>query len=398
MSTFLGLNNPVPRDLQSESQKAARILRDFVKPTYGVDQTIPPYVLQNARGLAIITVVKAGFLFSGRAGSGVIVARLPDGSWSAPSAIAMGGAGAGGLIGFELTDFVFILNSQEAVDTFSEVGSVTFGGNISVAAGPVGRNTEADATASTGGIASVYTYSKSKGLFAGVSVEGSALIERRDENKSAYGSHATAKRILAGEVEPLSCMDSLYSILETRCFTPANNPNYVPYDQMGDRYYDDIPESFSEYEGRHGRGKNGSYVPRSRARFDRNGGYNQQQPPPQNQYDRQYYDRASNPPPQGAPPQQDNQQVHRVPPPFDPNVNNAQAPAANPRPLPPRPGQGQIRAKALFNYTGQEPGDLSFSKDDIIVVVKKTDSTNDWWTGNVNGKEGIFPANYVELI
>ncbi|KAL3230179.1 LAS seventeen-binding protein 3 [Nakaseomyces bracarensis] len=439
MTTLLGLNNPVPRDLQSESQKAARILRDFVKPgqAYGADQIIPPYVLQNARGLAVITVLKAGFLFSGRAGSGVIVTRLRDGSWSAPSAIAMGGAGAGGLIGFELTDFVFILNSQEAVDTFSEIGSVTFGGNISVAAGPVGRNTEADATASTGGIASVYTYSKSKGLFAGVSVEGSAIIERRDENKSAYGSHATAKRILSGEIEPLPCMDSLYAILETRCFTPPTNPNYAPYEDYGNRYYDDIPDSFSVYESSR-RSNNGGYVPRSRARFDRNSGY--QQASPQNQYDREYdnrqydnrqydnkqydnrqYDnrqsdgrqyndsrdmRPNSPPNNHPPPQrgeyEGHHQVHRVPPPLDQNhsppPNSQQTPPMNPRPLPPRPGQAQIRARALFNFTGQEPGDLSFSKDDIIVVVKKSESTNDWWKGNLNGTEGIFPANYVELI
>lgn len=156
-------------------------MASFVKPNqvFGADQVIPPDVLKRAKGLAIITILKAGFLFSGRAGSGVIVARLKDGTWSAPSAIAMAGAGAGGMVGIELTDFVFILNTQDAVKSFSEFGTITLGGNVSVSAGPLGRSAEAAASASAGGVAAVFAYSKSKGLFAGVSVEGSAIIERR---------------------------------------------------------------------------------------------------------------------------------------------------------------------------------------------------------------------------
>lgn len=90
----MGINNPIPRSLKSESKKAAKVLASFVKPNqvFGADTVIPPNVLKRAKGLAIITVLKAGFLFSGRAGSGVIVARLRDGSWSAPSAIALAGA------------------------------------------------------------------------------------------------------------------------------------------------------------------------------------------------------------------------------------------------------------------------------------------------------------------
>ncbi|CUM49568.1 unnamed protein product [Debaryomyces tyrocola] len=71
----MGLNNPIPRSLKSESKKAAKVLASFVKPNQfaGADQVIPPNVLKNAKGLAVITVLKAGFLFSGRAGSGVIL-------------------------------------------------------------------------------------------------------------------------------------------------------------------------------------------------------------------------------------------------------------------------------------------------------------------------------------
>ncbi|KAI5287933.1 Protein ysc84, partial [Ascosphaera atra] len=85
-------------------------------------------------GLAILTVVKAGFLGSARFGSGIIVSRLRDGGWSAPSAIATVGGGFGGQIGLELTDFVFILNDYAAVRTFARAGSITLGGNVSLAA------------------------------------------------------------------------------------------------------------------------------------------------------------------------------------------------------------------------------------------------------------------------
>ena len=176
-------------------RKAAKTLSSFIKPNQiaGPDQIIPPRILKNAKGLAIITVLKAGFLFSGRAGSGVIVARLPDGSWSPPSAIVTAGAGAGGMIGAELTDFVFVLNTA-AVDTFAQLGSVTLGTNVSVAAGPLGRSAEAAGTASLGSVSAVFAYSKTKGLYAGISLEGSVLMERREANRKFYGNNCKATR------------------------------------------------------------------------------------------------------------------------------------------------------------------------------------------------------------
>jgi len=97
----------------------------------GIDNIIPQDILSNAKGLAIFTVVKAGFLFSGRAGAGIVVARLEDGSWSAPSAIGTGGMGFGGQIGAEITDFVIVLNTQAAVKSFCKGGNVTLGGSLS---------------------------------------------------------------------------------------------------------------------------------------------------------------------------------------------------------------------------------------------------------------------------
>ncbi|KAF3909390.1 hypothetical protein AA313_de0201143 [Arthrobotrys entomopaga] len=232
----MGINNPLPASLNSECRKASRVLASFIDPrqSFGPDKIIPPSVLQNAKGLAVITVLKAGFLFSGRVGSGLVVARLSDGSWSAPSAIATAGAGFGGQIGAELTDFVMVLNDAAAVKTFSSVGSITLGGNVSIAAGPVGRNAEASGAASLKGVAGIFSYSKTKGLFAGVSLEGSVIIERRDANKKFYGegNSCKASALLTGSVPQPAGADALYRVLNSRVFRGGSGT---------DEMYNDIP-------------------------------------------------------------------------------------------------------------------------------------------------------------
>jgi len=168
--------------------------------------------LQHARGLAVFQVLKAGFVFSGKAGSGIVIARLPDGSWSAPSCIATGGLGWGLQIGADITDFVIILNSEDAVRAFSMGGNVTIGGNISASAGPIG--TGGSVQASLAHPSHMFSYSKSKGLFAGLSLEGTALIERKDANRDFYGSPVAARDILGGRVPPPEVASKLYEIIE----------------------------------------------------------------------------------------------------------------------------------------------------------------------------------------
>jgi lipid-binding SYLF domain-containing protein len=96
-------------------------------------------------------VLEAGFLGSGRYGNGIVVVRLADGTCFVEFVIGLGGAGFGGQIGFELIDFVFVLNDAAAVRAFSQQGSLTLGGNVSLAAGPIGRNAEAAEAASLKG-------------------------------------------------------------------------------------------------------------------------------------------------------------------------------------------------------------------------------------------------------
>ncbi|GAA5979827.1 hypothetical protein JCM10908_003059 [Rhodotorula pacifica] len=196
-------SSPMPVNLPQECRKAQKIFQSFVDPHNGLDHVVPPSVLRRAKGFCLMSVAKAGFGFSARAGSGVVIARLQDGSWSAPSAVGTAGGGFGFQAGVELAEFLIILNSSAAVKTFMSKGSLMVGGNLSVAAGPLGRNVEGTGSLSAKGkVAAMYSYSRTKGLFGGASVEGSVLVERSDANAKAYGSNVTATQLLSGSVDP----------------------------------------------------------------------------------------------------------------------------------------------------------------------------------------------------
>ncbi|GCC22679.1 SH3 domain-containing YSC84-like protein 1 [Chiloscyllium punctatum] len=207
--------NPIPSNLKSEAKKAAKILREFteISSRNGPDVIIPAHVIAKAQGLAIISVIKAGFLVTARGGSGIVLSRLPDGRWSAPSAIGIAGLGGGFEIGIEVSDLVIILNQKRAVDAFAKGGNLTLGGNFTVAIGPIGRNLEGDVAVRSS--AAVFTYCKSRGLFAGISLEGSYLIERKETNRKFYCEDIRACAILYGDVEPPAVAHELYDILDT---------------------------------------------------------------------------------------------------------------------------------------------------------------------------------------
>jgi SH3 domain-containing YSC84-like protein 1 len=161
------------------------------------ETAIPPAVLRDAKGLAILTMTKAGFIVSGRGGTGVVVARTPTG-WSGPSAIGTGGLGVGFQAGVQVSEYVIILNTQEAVNAFSKGNNVTLGGNLSAAIGPIGRSAEASVLPQ----AAIYTYSRSQGIFAGVSLEGTIIMSRYAANEEYYGKPVYPSEILAGDLKP----------------------------------------------------------------------------------------------------------------------------------------------------------------------------------------------------
>jgi lipid-binding SYLF domain-containing protein len=148
---------------------------------------IPPALMQDAKGVAIIPrVIKAGFLIGGRFGRGVVMARQPNGDWSNPVFISLAGGGVGFQAGIQSTDVILVFKTREGVNRLLEgKDKVTLGADIGVAAGPVGRQAEA----STDGQlkAEIYSYSRSRGLFAGVSLEGAGLLVDADANAAFYG-------------------------------------------------------------------------------------------------------------------------------------------------------------------------------------------------------------------
>ena len=177
---------------QGDVDQAVAIIESFQKIP---EQAIPTAVLRQAKGLAILTVTKAGFIVSGRGGKGIVIARTGKG-WSGPSAIGTGGMGFGFQAGAQISEIVIILNTPAAVEAFTKDGDLTLGGNLSVTAGPVGR----DAEAKVGLQAVMFSYSRSQGLFGGLSVEGTVIGTRKDDNAAYYGKPVAAKDILAGKI------------------------------------------------------------------------------------------------------------------------------------------------------------------------------------------------------
>src|SRR5438045_5108341 len=169
---------------QEVVNQSASILRQFRRMP---ERGIPRSILRNARGLAILTVVKIGFGLSGKGGQGVVVARTGSG-WSGPSFLGTGGAGWGPQIGAQITEYVLILNTNRAVHAFSRDGNLTLGAYASAAAGPVGREPAAAVTPT----AAIYTYSRSKGLFVGASLEGDVIATQKTANDRYYGRPVTA--------------------------------------------------------------------------------------------------------------------------------------------------------------------------------------------------------------
>ncbi|OGM49551.1 hypothetical protein ABOM_001662 [Aspergillus bombycis] len=235
-----GLHNPLPASLRSECKKASQILESFLEaPHFGnPGKELPGKVLANAKGLAICTVAKAGMLGSARFGSGLVIARLDNGSWSAPSAISLAGVGFGGQWGFELTDFVFILDDA-GLRSFLRMGSLTLGANISLAFGPVGRNAEFTTNANMEGFATMYAYSKTKGLFGGVSVEGGMMVERRHANKKLYKCKVSVSQLLSGEIPPPPEATPLLQLLQSDAFQRRET---LPVSEPTTRSLDPVPQ------------------------------------------------------------------------------------------------------------------------------------------------------------
>ena len=159
---------------------------------------IPQKVIQNCVGLAIFSVMRTGLWVSGAGGSGVLIAKKEDGSWSPPSGILIHTLGVGFMAGIDIYDCVCVINNREALRAFSKV-RVSLGPEVSVVAGPLGAGGIVDAEVLKDR-KPVYSYMKSRGLYAGLQFDGTIIVERNDENARYYGERLPIGAILSGQV------------------------------------------------------------------------------------------------------------------------------------------------------------------------------------------------------
>lgn len=161
------------------------------------ESAIPPNLLSNAYGIAIIPgVIKGAFFFGGRYGEGVLLVRDSGGSWSNPTFLSIGGGSFGWQIGGQSTDVILVFKSQRSVEDIKK-GKFTLGADAAVAAGPVGRRVEGATDVMLK--AEILSYSRSRGFFAGVSLEGSVLNILWEDNTAYYGrANVTVEDIFSG--------------------------------------------------------------------------------------------------------------------------------------------------------------------------------------------------------
>jgi len=162
------------------------------------DTLIPDRLLARAYGIAVIpNVVKVAVGVGGRHGSGALVVRDVNGRFTNPIMVTITGGNVGWQIGVQETDIVLVFTTRKSIDGITD-GKLTLGGDASVAAGPVGR--AASAATDQNFTAEVYSYSRNRGLFAGVSIDGSVIAIDSKANSKLYGKTAPAKEIIAGHI------------------------------------------------------------------------------------------------------------------------------------------------------------------------------------------------------
>jgi len=163
------------------------------------DTQIPDLLLSKAEGLVILPAnVKVGLWFGARFGSGVMLVRNEDRSWSNPVFVKSGGGSFGAQFGGQVSDIVLVLTTRQSIEGITD-GKLTLGADASAAAGPVGRT--AMASTDLNFDAEIYAYSRTQGLFAGVSLEGNAILISKKSNKNFYDDES-ATNIFASKAAP----------------------------------------------------------------------------------------------------------------------------------------------------------------------------------------------------
>src|SRR5262245_23433552 len=190
--------------------KAVDVLQDL---TAAPDKKVPHELLERAEAIAVVpNMIKGAFGVGGKYGKGVVSQRNENGRWSAPSYIQIGGGSFGAQLGVTSTDLVLVFTDRKALDLLEEGKDLKLGADAGVAAGPVGRTAEAGVNANLK--SAIYAYSRSKGLFAGIALDGALLSIDKDMNEKVYGPSASGKTIFRGTVTANSTVQPFSNALE----------------------------------------------------------------------------------------------------------------------------------------------------------------------------------------
>jgi len=184
-------------DVVERLQSAAQVLHELDNAP---DKGIPDQVFKSAKCVGVVpSMIKGAFIFGGKHGRGVATCKLPDGSWSAPAFFTVTGGSWGLQFGVQDVQLVIMVMTDEGMRHLLNA-KFQVGGAASVSAGPVGRNAEAgtDWKVNT----DFLTYSRSKGLFAGINLDGSEIERDGDSTKAMYGVDYTSTKVLTGKVPP----------------------------------------------------------------------------------------------------------------------------------------------------------------------------------------------------
>ena len=201
------------KDVGKEAERALSAANVLLEITKTPESGIPQDLLNHADAIAVIpNVVKAALGVGGRHGKGIVARRLPNSGWGAPAFIEVSGGSFGLQIGVSVTDVIFVFTNDDGLKGLLD-DKVELGGDAGVAAGPVGRSAEAGTNVTFD--SPIYSYSRSKGLFAGLALKGTVMTLDGSANRRLYGDKATGRDILFGS--------SLQAATETKPFVDALN-------------------------------------------------------------------------------------------------------------------------------------------------------------------------------
>jgi SH3 domain-containing YSC84-like protein 1 len=210
------------KDVTERLQMATEVLSQM---TSEPDKAIPEEVLESAKCIAVVPhLVKGGFVFGGKHGRGVASCRTANG-WSAPAFISIGGGSSGLQIGMERVDLIMLIMNERGMQQLLS-NKFQLGGEGTAAAGPVGR----DASAGTDWKidTEVLTYSRSKGVFAGLTLEGAVVEQDVDSTAAVYGKDVSFRKVLMGGVKPTAVANRFMEVLASTAYEGPRPPTPTP--------------------------------------------------------------------------------------------------------------------------------------------------------------------------